>query len=201
MQSSKLWRSLRVGVAVLGLAGCASDSGIGPAAASNALTVPLQASPGLISDALSATLKLLTVKSVNRDVALTSDVTVSRTIGVEGGTISIPAAGFTLTIPPKAVSEPTAFTVTALKGKALAYEMGPHGMKFSQALDARQDLNGTNAKGTTNSLKGGYFTDKSLIGDLLSTVTELIKGVLSANGTSFNFPIKHFSGYTVGWDE
>lgn len=201
MKLTRLWRSTYLGVALLGLAGCASDSITSPPATPNVATIPAQASPGLIGDVLNTVLKLLKLESVKRNVALTRDISASKTIGAEGGTISIPEAGFTLTIPPKAVSSKTAFTVTALKGRAVAYEMAPHGLKFNVALDARQDLNGTNAKGTSRGLKGAYFTDRNLITDLLSLVSELIGGVLGSKGTTFNFPIKHFSGYTVGWDE
>jgi hypothetical protein len=187
MERRTFWKALRSVLVVLGVAGCAADP-TGP-------RVTPQASSGLLSG-------LLEMNVLSRKTPLDRDVTASETIGSEGGTLVIPEAGFTLVIPKGAVSEKTKFTVTALAGKAVAYEMGPHGLRFERSLVARQDLTVTTyTGGLLNPLKGAYFTDKSLLDQLSLTalVAEVLNGSTNPLTKTFSFPIDHFSGYVVAW--
>ena len=187
MERRTIWKALRSALVVIGLAGCAADP-TGPA-------ITPQASSGLLSG-------LLEMQVLSRKVPLDRDVTASEMIGSEGGTIVIPEAGFTLVVPKDAVSAKTKFTVTALAGKAVAYEMGPHGLRFARSLSARQDLTVTTyTGGLFNPLKGAYFTDKELLDQsgLTALVAEVLNGVTNPLTKTFTFPIDHFSGYVVAW--
>jgi hypothetical protein len=187
MSRRTVWKTLRSLVIALGIAGCAADP-IGPSISS-------QASPALLGD-------LFEMNVLARTTPLGRNITASATIGSAGGTISIPKAGFTLIVPRGAVSSRTKFTVTALAGNAVAYEMGPHGITFARSLTAKQDLSVTQyGGGIFNPLKGAYFTDKALIDQTLLTglVTEVLNGTLNQQAKTFTFPIDHFSGYVVAW--
>ena len=133
---------------------------------------------------------------------LADDIKVSAVIGKEGGSLSIPAAGFYLTIPEGAVQEPTDFTVTALKGKLVAYEFGPHGITFKKALQARQDLTPTDWRLLQlRPLVAGYFSDEAHLDYAAKTalLSEVITGVTTPLTKQFKFSIEHFSGYVVAW--
>src|SRR5262245_36261473 len=98
------------------------------------------------------------VTTLQRSTTLTSSISVSKTVGPLGVVIAIPATGFTVTIPPLAVAKATTITVTALAGRAVAYEFAPHGLKFTTPLIAIQDLSKTNTTGLDLSLlTAGYF--------------------------------------------
>ncbi|MFN8668866.1 MAG: hypothetical protein U0164_16920 [Gemmatimonadaceae bacterium] len=175
-------------LAVWALAACAGD----PAAPSAPLQphAPNTAEVGV----LMATTPLV------RDADLASDITVARNIGSNGGSISIPQVGFTLTVPRGAVARNTRFTVTALKGKAVAYEFQPHGTIFLRPLVASQSLAGIDVpQGST--LQGGYFPNRSLVDEsgASALVAEFIAGSVSTRQNTFNWPIRHFSGYIVAW--
>jgi hypothetical protein len=136
-----------------------------------------------------------TVSPLLRTSPLASNLSASTTVGLLGGTISIPGAGFSVVIPPLAVKPGTKITVTALAGSKVAYEFAPHGLKFLVPLVATQDLRKTDARtgGLINalSLQVGYFPDPSHV----TSVTELLNvGVNLFNQTAVT-TIWHFSGY------
>ncbi|HTE44608.1 MAG TPA: hypothetical protein VK636_05135 [Gemmatimonadaceae bacterium] len=124
-----------------------------------------------------------------------TQLTASATIGVLGGTLSLPATGLVVIVPPLAVNKPTLFKVTAVVGTAVAYEFSPAGTQFTIPLVATQSLATTKAKhgGSVDPLLifVGYFpnpTDST-------TVTELNDVALNLGGQTVVFPIWHFSGY------
>jgi hypothetical protein len=161
-------------------------------------TVAPDANPGLITDLL----KLVALPALTRKTALATDVTASAVIGANGGTITIPIAGFTLVVPPKAVSQNTTFKVTAIKGKMVAYEFEPHGTTFPVALQATQDLRVTNWLGLNLlPMKVGYFADRSQLDTTnnVGLVSEVVNVVLNLLKSSASFNIKHFSGYMISW--
>jgi hypothetical protein len=178
----------------LALASCSSDQA----------TAPLQPKAPAASLATSligrvaSTLQLTTATVVRRTSPLPQPITVTKIIGVDGGTLSIPEAGVTVTVPHGALSTNTTITMTARAGSAIAYDFAPHGITFNEPLTFKQSLSGTNA-GLLNlpSLQLAYYTDPSLIGDVTAVVSELINGVLGIADWSFSAPIKHFSGYIV----
>lgn len=71
------------------------------------------------------------------------DQRVSAVIGAEGGTLSLPGADFSMTIPAGALMEPTAITIVAKGGPHVVYDMFPHGLKFLQPVTAVQGLSTT----------------------------------------------------------
>jgi hypothetical protein len=192
MKQFKFWRSIVLAFTAMGFAGCATDLPTAPKFQSDPST-------GLVSDLLGG---LLQKKVLERKTALTKDITVSAVIGEKGGTLSIPAAGFTVTIPAGAVKAPTNFSVTAIKGSMVAYEFGPHGIKFAKSLSAQQDLRVTKwGLLSLRPLVAGYFADRSALDlrNVTALVSEVLSGVIAPLTQQFTFKIDHFSGYVVAW--
>jgi hypothetical protein len=71
------------------------------------------------------------------------DQGVSAVIGADGGTLFLPGADFSMTIPAGALMEPTAITVVAKGGPHVVYDMFPHGLKFLRPVTAVQGLSTT----------------------------------------------------------
>lgn len=197
MKQSRLWRFFAVIATTLGVAGCGVDRATGPAAPDARLAEA--PATGLLGDILGQ----LTEKDVlTRKAPLAEDLTVSKTIGRRGGTIEIPAAGFSLRIPAGAVTEDVEISVTAVAGKAIAYEFAPHGIRFAVPLVANQDLANTDYRPLSfRILSAGYFADRSQLDVLRATalVSELIRGLTLPLSKQFYWPIQHFSGYIVAW--
>lgn len=130
-----------------------------------------------------------------------SEVTATATIGSNGGTIS--AGGITLTVPRGAVSKSTQFRVTRVAGNVVAYEFEPHGARFAKPLTITQSTAGTNFRSMPATLvRGAYFTDRSLIDQLLGTVlvAEFRTATVSSDRATVRFTVDHFSGYMVSMD-
>ena len=191
MTHLRIWRSLLLALSAIGIGACATDSPTGP-------KFQGQASPGLVTDLYDG---LVTKSVLQRTTPLARDVTVSVVIGKDGGALSIPEAGFRLFVPAGAVSADTRFTVTALKGSLVAYEFGPHGISFGNALSARQDLSVTQWRPQLRPLVAGYFAEKSALDASSATalLSELIDGSINPLSKHFSFRIEHFSGYVVAW--
>lgn len=184
----------RLGVRLLALvllAGCTRDSAtpLDP----TAVTTP---SPALLS-------WLQPVRGVTRDTPLARDIEVSATIGPKGGTLTIPEAGLTLVVPPKAVNANVTFTATALAGNAVAYDFQPHGMKFAVPLQFTQDLRKTSVLtlATAPLLDGAYFADNRQVDrfSAFALVNEISRANVDLLRFRVGFPIEHFSGYLVSW--
>ena len=192
MKRKSLWHSIRLAFASLGLVACAADPVTAP-------KISAEANPGLVSDLLGG---LFSKDVLTRKQALTKDITVTAVIGSNGGRLAIPAAGFELVVPRYAVKKSTRFTVTAIKGKLVAYEFGPHGTNFPRSLQAKQDLSVTDWNLLSlRPLTAGYFADRSDLNLQRATalVSEIIRGLTIPLTKQFNFPIDHFSGYVVAW--
>jgi hypothetical protein len=191
-------KSLQLAAIVL-LAACNSDVTGNDAAQPSAAP---SASIGVLDPALSPVVGSLTaMQPLYRKVPLAQDVRVARTIGRAGGTIRLPQAGFTLTVPPGAVSGPTQFVVNALQGREVAYEFEPHGTVFAKSLVAVQDLKVTRERQVLGTLMAGYFADRSLLSasGVGALVSERIPGLVDPRRRDFQWPIDHFSGYIVAW--
>ena len=192
MKRKSLWHSIRLAFASLGLVACAADPVTAP-------KISAEANPGLVSDLLGG---LFRKDVLTRKQELTKDITVTAVIGSNGGRLEIPAAGFELVVPRNAVKKSTRFTVTAIKGKLVAYEFGPHGTNFPRSLQAKQDLSVTDWNLLSlRPLTAGYFADRSDLNLQRATalVSEIIRGLTIPLTKQFNFPIDHFSGYVVAW--
>ena len=192
MQRKSLWHSIRLAFVSLGLVACAADPITAP-------KIAAEANPGLVSDLLGG---LVSKDVLTRKKPLAKDITVSAVIDKAGGRLQIPEAGFELVVPPNAVKTSTNFTVTALEGKLVAYEFGPHGTVFRRALQAKQDLSGTDWNLLAlRPLMAGYFQEKSDLNPARATavLSELIGGLTVPLTRQFSWPIEHFSGYVVAW--
>lgn len=188
------FRRLTTLVAGLALiAGCAGEP-----------TAPQQLAPAVKPDASllgvagGVVTGLIPVVGVQRTVALPADITVSKTIGSAGGTLSIPAAGVTVTVPSGALASNTVITMTARKGSLIAYDFAPHGITFAKPLAFTQKLQGTSVSLLTAPLLSlGYYSDPSLLTAVGGSVSELIGGTTNLLTWTFTANIKHFSGYMV----
>lgn len=148
--------------------------------------------------AVTNALGLTSASGVLRDTPLPEDITVRKTIGWMGGSLSIPAAGVTVYIPAGALARDTEITMTARAGRLLAYDFAPHGITFARPLVLNQSLHGTNVGLLSPlSLKLGYYKDPSQLGETTALVSELIGGLTNVLSRTFTAPIKHFSGYVI----
>lgn len=176
-------------ITAIAVSGCANEAAA-PTAPVASASVPSRSLLGVLAQPT-------TITPLLRTTPIASDISASTIVGVLGGSISIPAAGLNVVIPPLAVAPGTRITVTALAGSNVAYQFEPHGIKFGVPLVATQSLRGTQAQsgGLINptSLFAGYFPDASnqtLVSELLNLNVNLL------NQTSV-LTIWHFSGYII----
>jgi hypothetical protein len=143
---------------------------------------------------------------LKRLVPLASDLTASATIGPNGGSIVIQAAGGKIDIPAGALSEPTVITMTAIAGPNVAYEFQPHGLTFAAPVKLQQTIKGTWAEMYPALLKGmhgSYYGQASLDsawvdpGKYFAKIDENEIGYVESNASQIKFYINHFSGYAV----
>jgi hypothetical protein len=178
------------------MAACSGEPSTAPAVQNSESTV--KAPEASSSSLLGLNLNLNLVGNVLRTQPLPSNITVTKTIGSAGGTLSIPAAGVTVTIPSGALSSNTVITMTARAGYVVAYDFAPHGITFAKPLTFTQKLQGTNVSLLNVLLLHlGYYSDPSLLGTVTSLVSELIGGTTNLLTWQFSAPIKHFSGYVM----
>jgi hypothetical protein len=195
----------RIGaMAVVSLALVAACSSEPTSAPSSPLAAPASAPSadlvgGLVGGVTSTVNKLLTaVLGVQRNTGLASSITVTKTIGSGGGSLSIPQAGVTVTVPSGALASNTVITMTARAGKLIAYDFAPHGVTFAKPLVFTQSLSGTNASLLSAPfIQLGYYSDPSLLTAVGGLVSELLSGNVNLLSWTFTSNIKHFSGYMV----
>lgn len=153
-----------------------------------------------------------TVTVLQRVQSLPTGVTTTQIVGAGGGVIRLPAAGLTVSIPAGALSLPTPITVSAVSGRGVAYEFGPHGLQFAKPVTLIQDLSGTTVGSPAAlqhvTLQGGYYKSSTdllsgLLGVLRAIVSELLPATTSASDLTVRFDVNHFSGYlvAVGYDQ
>ena len=183
--------SLVAGVALL--SACSSDSTSLPSAPGATLS---RAHVGGKPSA-TATTKTL-VGGAQRTSGLASSITVTQAVGVDGGTLSIPQAGVTVTVPAGALTATTLISMTARAGKVISYDFAPHGTTFAKPLVFTQMLAGTNVSPLVAPLlELGYYADENDLTLLGGAVTELRAGSFNLLNGSFTSSIWHFSGYMV----
>jgi hypothetical protein len=172
---------LRAGVTVLALAlaGCSTD---GPTAVEPRIGAPV------------------VMEAITRYEPLANDVTVSATIGKEGGSFSIPEAGLTVTVPAGAVSEPVLFSATARRGQIVAYDFQPSG-RFDVPIEVTQDLYYTSwhHQQDLSDVFGGYYTGEGALDDeqAEAEVSEVPPSVVDIEKCKVTFAVAHFSGYVI----
>ena len=183
--------SLLAGVALF--AACSSESTSLPSAPDAAF------SKATVSSPLSTTTAAMTLATgAQRTSALASSLTVTQAIGVDGGTLSIPQAGVTITVPAGALAATTLISMTARAGTVIAYDFAPHGTRFAKPLVFTQALAGTNVPAALAPLLTlGYYADANDLTAFGASVSEFIAGLSNPANASVTSSISHFSGYMV----
>jgi hypothetical protein len=166
--------------------------------------------PGTLLQTVATTVSDLLHPVVQRKQALARPLSLTRTIGTAGGTITMEEAGVTITFARGALTSATPITVTADSGTAVSYEFGPHGTQFHAPVTIQQDMSLTTLAdnpGAASGIQGGYTAHglDDLVGGLLARVAELLKAtttiVIGRDGKAHlgtsTFIIKHFSGYIL----
>ena len=140
------------------------------------------------------------VQGVFLDVPVGPGHTASANIGPLGGVLNLSSTGLTLVVPPGAVTSTTAFRVTAVPGRVIAYHFEPSGTRFNVPLlfvqDVRKAIHG-NLKSVI--IHGAYFANDSQLNpiDGSATIDELLNAALDPFTGYAVFPIWHFSGYML----
>jgi hypothetical protein len=141
---------------------------------------------------------LLGMDGLQRTRPLAEPITVTKVIGPDGGTLAIPEAGVTVTVPRGALATTTNIVMTARAGTLVAYDFAPHGITFAKPLVFSQKLSGTNATLLSAPLlKLGYYEDASLLTKTGGLVSQLLGGTVNTLTWTFTSSIPHFSGYMV----
>jgi hypothetical protein len=190
----------RIGAVALALtlAACSADPISAPTRMKASPAGPQAGLLGGLVGTVTGVLNLTTNDAVQRTTPLAAPITVSKSIGYDGGTLSIPAAGVKVVVPRGALMRTTTITMTARAGSLLAYDFSPTGTTFSKPLVFTQSLNGTNVTLLQAPLlRLGYYSDPGLLGTLTATVSDVLLGVTNLLDWSFTAPINHFSGYLV----
>jgi hypothetical protein len=134
------------------------------------------------------------------------DLSASAVIGRDGGTLSIPGADFSMTIPAGALDAPTTIRVVATAGIYVVYDMYPHGVQFRQPVTAVQGLSTIAGYGTPsgNTVRTAYLPNgKELIrGDGFAAATELQAATTYYYGAdpiaeTHEWILNHFSRYIL----
>ena len=166
--------------------------------------------PGTAVNAVATAVSNLLFPVVQRKQSLAHSITVTRMIGVAGGSLAIGEAGFTITLAPGAVTHNTLITVTADSGRAISYEFGPHGTQFHAPVTIQQDMSMTTLADhpeSASGIRGGYTANgvADILHGLLARVAEILNAtttvVTGSDGNAHlgttSFVVKHFSGYIL----
>ncbi len=130
----------------------------------------------------------------------------SAVIGSAGGTLSIPDADFTMTIPKGALTAPTLISVTALDGLHVAYDMQPHGLRFQRPVTVVQELRNTASYRTpaAAAVRSAYLADRNdrISSDDTATPAELEAAVTLFYGAepvaeTHVWTLNHFSRWIL----
>jgi len=150
------------------------------------------------ADLLGGLTSLVGMNGLQRTTPLAVPITVSKAIGADGGTLAIPEAGVTVTVPRGALAATTTITMTARAGTLVAYDFAPHGITFAKPLVFSQQLRGTNATLLSAPLlRLGYYENANLLTRTGGLVSELLGGAVNTLTWTFTSTIPHFSGYIV----
>ena len=130
--------------------------------------------------------------------------TVSATIGVNGGSLSIPGSDFTITFPYGALSQSTNITITSDASGYVSYDMQPHGLTFRKPVIVTQKLNNTAVYGTPLALNSfcAYFAKDLLDLSGILNALEIETTTIFSNPNSGQVEVEtwqlnHFSRYML----
>ena len=192
-------RTALVGLALAAtiVSGCSTDSTVGPDVNAS------QASPAQPTNSLLASFGLIPSQALLRNTPLKKAITRSIKITSDGGTLSIPELGVTLTVPQDAIDTKTlTIKITALAGNAVAYSFEPHGVQFRRPLTLTQDLATTTWSSNKSwmLLTGGYFKDDAQLNTLTGQAQLDERLPLLVIGSRSYMSLWHFSGYMISMD-
>ena len=215
MIRSRFVRSLLLLVTAVGVISCSDGLPTSPPAA------PATSQNGLLSGLIGGVVNLLgdvirvigfrtdpngiPVNAVQWAPSHVNDVrTVSATIGVNGGSLSIPGSDFTITFPYGALSQPTSISITSDASGYVSYDMQPHGLTFRKPVIVTQKLNNTAVYGTPlalNSFCAFFATDLLDLGGILNALEIETTTIFSNPRTSQpeieTWQLNHFSRYML----
>jgi hypothetical protein len=104
------------------------------------------------------------------------ELSVTGTIGREGGTLVIPGSDFMILFPQGALAAPTVITITSKESPWITYDMQPHGTVFAKPVFVFQGLAHTQIFGTSAACLayGAYLPSGSetISSDDIATSTE-----------------------------
>ena len=192
----------RIGLVAASLAlfsACSSEPISAPARVSAPTAAPnADLLGGLVGGVVNTLNSLTLVSGLQRTSPLLVPITVTKTIGSAGGTLSIPSAGVTVTVPSGALSSNTVITMTARAGSLVAYDFAPHGITFAKPLVFTQKLSGTTASLlNAGNIQLAYYADPSQLNLLGGLVSELLGGNVNLLTWTYTGNIHHFSGYMM----
>lgn len=135
-----------------------------------------------------------------------STIRVSKSIGPDGGVISIPATGFKMEFPAGSVRSAITITVTA-DDKYVAYRMEPSGTQFLRDVTITQSLGVTSLSGSPlrGQLFAAYIADDNIklsgkVPVLEIEPSKTIFSPLSGLPEAHVWIIRHFSRYMLASD-
>jgi hypothetical protein len=139
--------------------------------------------------------------TLQRATPLLADLHVTKVLDQRGGVIKFPKAGIDVQFPAGALPGPTAITVTALAGDAVAYDFQPH-LVFPAGVTLSVDLKGLvgrHAAGLPLEMYGGFVPEgrAGIQNDGSAAISELFKTEVSLVGKRVKFKVPHFTGYVL----
>ncbi|HEX9220923.1 MAG TPA: hypothetical protein VF858_10605 [Gemmatimonadaceae bacterium] len=206
-------RSFTLVLATFVALSCSDATATGPLAPSGAQDGLLSGVAGTVTGLLGTVLKVIGFQTDPNGIDVyavkwapthvNAVRTVSATIGVNGGSLSIPGSDFTIAFPYGALSAPTTISITSDASGYVSYDMQPHGLVFKKPVIVTQRLKNTSVYGTPMALNafGAYFaTDPLDLSGLLKALeieTTTIFSGSSGLPEVETWSLNHFSRYML----
>jgi hypothetical protein len=198
-----LSRSAPLLLGALLLGACSDPSLTGPSVPDAAVSVSGSGASGSVAGAVTDAAGL-DLRAVWWKKNFKQPVKVSKSIGKNGGTISIPETGLTVSFPAGAVTQPITITITA-DDKYVAYKMEPSGTRFLKDVTVTQLLNATTLFGLPlrSQLYAAYIADDNVKLSGKVPVIEIEPSTTIFSALSPLLPqaqvwiIRHFSRYML----
>ena len=206
-------RSFTLVLATFVALSCSDATATGPLAPSGAQDGLLSGVAGTVTGLLGTVLKVIGFQTDPNGIDVyavkwapthvNAVRTVSATIGVNGGSLSIPVSDFTIAFPYGALSAPTTISITSDASGYVSYDMQPHGLVFKKPVIVMQRLKNTSVYGTPMALNafGAYFaTDPLDLSGLLKALEIETTTIFSGSSGLPEFEtwsLNHFSRYML----
>jgi hypothetical protein len=193
---------------------CSDYSPTGPQAPTQAQDGLISGLVGTVTNLLGSVLRVISFQSDPNGIPVTAIMwsgshvnqvrSVSATIGVNGGTLSIPGSDFTITFPYGALSQPTSIKIISDASGYVSYDMQPHGLQFRKPVIVTQRLNNTAVYGTPLALNAAcaYFAQDLLdLSGILQALeietTTIFADPNTGKAAVETWQLNHFSRYML----